>query len=218
MNRKIIISIAVLAVFLVAGSALGYWLGYDHGFENRTVANINSFDECAAAGYPIMESYPEQCRTPDGRNFVNTPDGNENGEGVFCTMDAKLCADGSYVGRVPPACEFAACPASASGSGTVEGKVLLGPTCPVERDPPDPKCADRPYAVSLVLTSPDGARVIREFRSNANGEFAISVPAGTYAIRSAVAANILPYCAAESFTVRKGATAQVAVSCDTGIR
>lgn len=31
---------------------------------------ITSFEECAAAGYPVMESYPEQCRTPDGRNFV----------------------------------------------------------------------------------------------------------------------------------------------------
>lgn len=32
---------------------------------------ISSFAECKAAGYPIMESYPEQCRTPDGRSFVN---------------------------------------------------------------------------------------------------------------------------------------------------
>lgn len=31
---------------------------------------INSFDGCASAGYPIMESYPRQCRTPDGRGFV----------------------------------------------------------------------------------------------------------------------------------------------------
>lgn len=31
-------------------------------------------------------------------------------ETVFCTMDAKLCPDGSYVGRVAPDCEFAACP------------------------------------------------------------------------------------------------------------
>ena len=29
---------------------------------------------------------------------------------AFCTMDAKMCPDGSYVGRVPPACQFAACP------------------------------------------------------------------------------------------------------------
>ena len=31
---------------------------------------INSFDECVAAGNPVMESYPRQCRTPDGRLFV----------------------------------------------------------------------------------------------------------------------------------------------------
>ena len=29
---------------------------------------------------------------------------------VACTMDAKECSDGSYVGRVPPKCDFAACP------------------------------------------------------------------------------------------------------------
>jgi len=29
---------------------------------------------------------------------------------VACTMEAKLCPDGSYVGRVPPDCEFAPCP------------------------------------------------------------------------------------------------------------
>lgn len=31
---------------------------------------------------------------------------------VFCTMDAKMCPDGSYVGRQGPNCEFAACPSS----------------------------------------------------------------------------------------------------------
>ncbi len=31
---------------------------------------IRNFDQCAAAGYPVAESYPEQCRTPDGRLFV----------------------------------------------------------------------------------------------------------------------------------------------------
>ncbi len=29
---------------------------------------------------------------------------------VFCTMDAKLCPDGSSVGRGGPNCEFAPCP------------------------------------------------------------------------------------------------------------
>ncbi|NTU72738.1 hypothetical protein HGB07_01010 [Candidatus Roizmanbacteria bacterium] len=34
------------------------------------IQSIDTFEECAQAGYPIMESYPEQCRAPDGRNFT----------------------------------------------------------------------------------------------------------------------------------------------------
>ncbi|MBU1091792.1 hypothetical protein KKA27_02950 [Patescibacteria group bacterium] len=30
--------------------------------------------------------------------------------GDFCTMDVKLCPDGSYVGRTPPFCRFKDCP------------------------------------------------------------------------------------------------------------
>jgi hypothetical protein len=37
-------------------------------------------------------------------------DSAENSSSVACTMDAKLCDDGSYVGRSGPKCEFAACP------------------------------------------------------------------------------------------------------------
>jgi hypothetical protein len=29
---------------------------------------------------------------------------------VACTMEAKLCPDGSYVGRTGPDCEFSPCP------------------------------------------------------------------------------------------------------------
>lgn len=31
---------------------------------------IASFEDCLKAGYPIMESYPRQCRTPDGDLFI----------------------------------------------------------------------------------------------------------------------------------------------------
>lgn len=31
---------------------------------------------------------------------------------VACTMEAKQCPDGSYVGRTGPNCEFSACPAT----------------------------------------------------------------------------------------------------------
>jgi hypothetical protein len=32
--------------------------------------SVTSFKECAAAGYPIMESYPRQCAVPNGQSFV----------------------------------------------------------------------------------------------------------------------------------------------------
>lgn len=40
----------------------------------------------------------------------------EPAEQVMCTQDAKLCPDGSYVGRTGPQCEFAACPATEPSS------------------------------------------------------------------------------------------------------
>ncbi len=48
--------------------------------------------------------------------------------GVACTMEAKQCPDGSYVGRSGPKCEFAACPtATTTGDGTgVSENLILG--------------------------------------------------------------------------------------------
>ncbi|KND47493.1 MAG: hypothetical protein AB199_03625 [Parcubacteria bacterium C7867-004] len=33
-------------------------------------SSIMSFSDCEAAGYPIMESYPRQCKVPDGRTYA----------------------------------------------------------------------------------------------------------------------------------------------------
>lgn len=38
------------------------------------------------------------------------PRRNSNLDGMACTMEAKQCPDGSYVGRTGPMCEFAECP------------------------------------------------------------------------------------------------------------
>ena len=120
---------------LVFGIVIGYFFGYDQGAARATRAQVSSFEECKAAGYLIMEKYPEECLTPDGRSFTrivdtqpieesdNTPPSHIGGEGwgvpdpitpspqpVACTMDAKLCPDGSAVGRTGPDCEFPPCP------------------------------------------------------------------------------------------------------------
>jgi hypothetical protein len=99
-NKPIIITVVATSFVILLAISSIYFL------HNQKVKSINSFAECAAAGYPIAESYPEQCFTPDGRGFTKEyPD-----NGVACTMEAKECPDGSFVGRQAPSCEFAPCP------------------------------------------------------------------------------------------------------------
>ncbi len=43
----------------------------------------------------------------------------EEPQGVACTEEAKICPDGSAVGRTGPKCEFAACPEAKTNTSTV---------------------------------------------------------------------------------------------------
>lgn len=62
--KKNIKLIAVFVILLIAGILVWKYQ------KTSKIQNISTFEECAQAGYPIMESYPEQCKTPDGRNFT----------------------------------------------------------------------------------------------------------------------------------------------------
>lgn len=57
-------------------------------------------------GYYLGAIQEKESTLPDG---ITTP-GPSNTPGVACTMEAKICPDGSSVGRVGPNCEFAECP------------------------------------------------------------------------------------------------------------
>lgn len=59
---------------------------------------------------PIPPDEPPPVNDYPGRQEPSSSAFNENNEEVACTMEAKLCPDGSYVGRVGPDCEFAPCP------------------------------------------------------------------------------------------------------------
>ena len=239
--------------------------------------------------------------------------------GQVCTMDAKLCPDGSYVSRSGPNCEFAQCPAtSANGisiggqatindttigvlelledsrcpadvqciqagtvrvrasvdsynrdftfillkpqivgnvtitlvsvipaqkystqtvkpsdyrftftvtpvatptptSSGVRGTVLLGPTCPVMRDPPDPGCADKPYATTIQIYRTGSSSVFATGKSATNGTFEISLPAGTYTL-FASGGTVLPRCSPVDAVVGQTGYVTTNISCDTGIR
>lgn len=57
--------VAILTVTIAASA--GYFV-FSQNLKEK-VASINSFEECAKH-YPVMESYPEQCNTPDGKHFT----------------------------------------------------------------------------------------------------------------------------------------------------
>jgi len=38
------------------------------------VKEVTNFNECVAMGYPVMESFPRQCRTPEGATFTEVID------------------------------------------------------------------------------------------------------------------------------------------------
>jgi len=62
---------------------------------------INSFEECVAAGNPVMESYPRQCRTQDGKHFVESLSEQEqvwSGAEGMCAEGYPDCED--YVGSI----------------------------------------------------------------------------------------------------------------------
>ncbi len=66
-NKSLFVLIAVF--LLIAFALLVYYFNFS---ETAKIKRINSYSSCIAAGYPSLESFPPQCKTPDGRTFVGT--------------------------------------------------------------------------------------------------------------------------------------------------
>lgn len=63
-NKRPVYGLVIFAALAIA-IALAVNLTRQQGAEE-----IKTFEGCARAGYPILESYPRQCRTPEGRAFT----------------------------------------------------------------------------------------------------------------------------------------------------
>jgi len=83
MKRSTIVWI-VASLVVVVGVVYWAWNGQGAGVV-RGVAT--TFEECAAAGNPVMESYPRQCRSKDGQSFVEFV-GNELEKLDFIRIDS----------------------------------------------------------------------------------------------------------------------------------
>lgn len=138
---------------------------------------------------------------------------------IACTMEAKLCPDGGAVGRTGPNCEFAECPVAVTPlvlTSTISGTVTLSPICPVERMPPEPQCAPKPYQTKIEVFSADGSKLIKSTQAGSDGSFTLALPFGNYTIQAGTGA-VHPSCSPVAVLLQT-ATALVDISCDTGIR
>lgn len=96
----------------------------------------------------------------------------------------------------------------------VEGTVTVGPMCPVERDPPDPDCADRPLAVTLEALR--AGIVVATFSSDEAGQYRVALAPGNYTFQDK--AHGLPSCHAGPVVVVAQEYTRLDFVCDSGIR
>lgn len=107
---------------------------------------------------------------------------------------------------------------STAETGVLSGIVLLGPTCPVMRNPPDPQCADKPFSTSFFVYEKDDTTPVKKFTSGSDGTFRVDLPPGVYGIGRGEEPGF-PNCASSgAITVLSGKTATTTLYCDSGIR
>ncbi len=105
--------ITIVLIALVLG--LGYAIFSDRVAQAPSGEAITSFEDCIAAGNPVMESYPRQCRTPDGKNFVediSSGPGEDLGlqanECAVAGCSGQLCVSALEAGDIVTTCEYRA--------------------------------------------------------------------------------------------------------------
>ncbi len=99
----------------------------------------------------------------------------------------------------------------------LEGVVVRGPICPVERE--DEPCPDEPFSALFHVFDYDWNGVSK-FRTTEAGWFHINLPPGNYIIEPDLSAPLMPPPTAHRVvvTVPESGFATVTLSFDTGIR
>lgn len=103
-----------------------------------------------------------------------------------------------------------------ASTGTISGRVTLSPICPVERMPPDPKCAPKPYQTKIEVFSSESGKLVKTMQSGSDGIFSVTLPFGFYKIEAGTG-TVHPSCSPVAIHLQT-ITATADISCDTGIR
>lgn len=99
------------------------------------------------------------------------------------------------------------------------GVVLLGPTCPVQKDPPDPNCADKGYATTVQVIEKNSPKssLFSSVETDKEGNYTVMLPPGEYQLQ-ALGGQPFPRCEWQDITIEPDAMVNVDLLCDTGIR
>lgn len=83
--------IIIVIISLVILGLLGFLFWQNFTNKPGTVSTITNFEQCkVATGSKILETYPEQCVTTDGRTFVGPTTSGETYK-TYCSVAEKLC-------------------------------------------------------------------------------------------------------------------------------
>lgn len=108
-------------------------------------------------------------------------------------------------------------------SGILNGKITIGPLCPVETVPPQPQCKptlETFKAWQLSVYSQNGTTKIMNLTPDSTGKFQLKLDVGKYKLdfekpsSARVGSSNLPL----NFEIQKADTTRLAVDIDTGIR
>ena len=73
--QSLTILVVLLTIIFILLGVIAYLVYQNRkpsdGGSNKNTKNITTYQECVDAGYPILESYPSRCLTPDGQSFTN---------------------------------------------------------------------------------------------------------------------------------------------------
>jgi hypothetical protein len=107
-------------------------------------------------------------------------------------------------------------PAASTPTSGVAGRVLAGPTCPIER-PGDPACAPRPVVAIVDVTTTLGRR-LRRVPTDRSGRFRIGLAPGVYVLTPSTGTRPFPIGKPSRVRVVAHRVTQVVLHMDTGIR
>lgn len=105
-------------------------------------------------------------------------------------------------------------PSSRHPDSGIRGRVLIGPTCPVQRV--GQTCV-RPYRATIVVRSEPAGRLVARARSSADGRFTVALVPGRYVLVPQPG-RPYPRSSPQTVTVRSHRYTRVLISYDTGIR